>query len=163
MNNVKIIVLIICQVITYFELISAQQDQREITFPLTIPIIEIYDLDSIYTRSMWLKMSIPPSQPYSLEEYVFTLILQIVVIGDVIWDEPFALVYELPGKEKEFIIVNEEKYNIVPERFNNFFIEIHSKKKGWVKFELALFDEVSGGVYVPINSYPLRRRDFLLE
>jgi hypothetical protein len=80
-----------------------------------------------------------------------------------IWDKPFALLYELPGREKEFILVNEERYELLPEKFNQFIVEVLTKEKGWTKFELAVFDEASGGVYIPINSYPLRRRDFLLE
>lgn len=108
-------------------------------------------------------MSIPPSRSYMLVEYVFTLILQIVVLGDDVWNEPFALIYELPGSEKEFIIVNEERYEILPETFNSFIVEIHTKQKGWAKFELAIFNENTGGFDVPVNFYPLRKRDFLLE
>ncbi len=141
----------------------AQSEDENNNFPLTIAYIEIFNLDSIYTRSQWVTQSIPPSRPYHFKEYVYTLVLNIVVLGEDIWNKPFALIYELPDKEKGFIVINEEDYELVPESFNNLFVEIHSKKKGWAKFELAVFDEVSGGVYIPINSYPLRRRDFLLE
>jgi len=163
MNRLKCIPFVIFILFVLLEKSPAQTIDEKDIFPLTIPFIEIYDLDSIYSRSQWITRSIPPSSPPHFEEYVYTLVLNIVVLGKDVWNKPFALVYELPDKEKGFIIVNKEEYEIIPENFNNFFIEIHSKKKGWVKFELALFDEVSGGVYVPINSYPLRRRDFLLE
>ncbi len=56
-------------------------------------------------------------------------------------DKPFALLYELPGREKEFIFVNEERYELLPEKFNQFIVEVLTKEKGWAKFELAVFDE----------------------
>ncbi|MDZ7622887.1 MAG: hypothetical protein U5J96_00345 [Ignavibacteriaceae bacterium] len=155
--------ILISLLITNVDRSFAQSEDKKNNFPLTIAYIDIFNLDSIYTRSQWVTRSIPPSRSYHFEEYVYTLVLNIVVLGEDIWNKPFALIYELPDKEKGFIVVNEEEYELAPERFNNLLVEIHTKKKGWAKFELALFDEVSGGVYIPINSYPLRRRDFLLE
>jgi hypothetical protein len=38
-----------------------------------------------------------------------------------------------------------------------------TKQNSWAKFEMAIYDEVLGGVYIPLNSYPLKKRDFLLE
>jgi hypothetical protein len=135
----------------------------ESNFPLTIPFIKIYDKDSIYTQSMWITRKIPPTQVYKLDKYVYTLILTIVVLESDSWNKPFVLFYELPDREKGFIIVNEEQYELLPDRFNDIIVEIHTKKTGWAKFELAVYDELTGGFYVPENSYPLRRRDFLLE
>jgi len=112
---------------------------------------------------MWITLKIPPTRVYTFDEYVYTLILTIVVLGDDSWNESFVLFYELPDREKGSIIVNEEQYELLPDRFNEFIVEIHTKEMGWAKFELAVYDELTGGFYVPENSYPLRRRDFLLE
>jgi hypothetical protein len=158
----KIISLIILSIITYIELVSAQTDEGKKTFPLTIPIIEIYDLDTTY-KMTWMTRTIPPREGHKIDGYVYKLVITITVMDEEIWDKPFALLYEIPGREKEFILVNEERYELLPEKFNQLIVEVLTKEKGWVKFELAVFDEASGGVYVPINSYPLRRRDFLLE
>ena len=76
---------------------------------------------------------------------------------------PFALVFELPDSKRGFIVVNEEQYELLPEKFNQFLVEVHTKKKGWAKFELAEYDELTGEAYIPQNTYPLRRRDFLFE
>jgi len=162
MHKMKIISLIILSIITYIELVSAQTDEGKKTFPLTIPIIEIYDLDSTY-KMTWMTRTIPPREGHKIDRYVYKLVITIMVMDEEIWDKPFALLYELPGREKEFILVNEERYELLPEKFNQFIVEVLTKEKGWVKFELAVYDEVTGGIYVPINSYPLRRRDFLLE
>ncbi len=155
--------ILITLLITNVHRSFAQSEDKKNNFPLTVAYIDIFNLDSIYTRSQWTTLSVPPSRPHHLEAYVYTLVLNIVVLGDSAWNKPFALIYELPNKEKGFIIVNEEEYELVPERFNNLLVEVHTKKKGWAKFELAIYDEILGGVFVPINSYPLRRRDFLLE
>jgi len=163
MKTLKFGAIIILLMLTNIEKSFTQSEDKKNNFPLTIAYIEIFNLDSIYTKSQWVTRSIPPSRSYHFEEYVYTLVLNIVVLEKDIWNKPFALIYNLPDKEKGFIIVNEEEFELLPERFNNLFVEIHTKKKGWAKFELAVFDEVSGGVYIPINSYPLRRRDFLLE
>ena len=149
-------------IITYFSSVSAQSDKAKDIFPLTIPIIEIYDLDTTY-KITWMTRTIPPREGHKIDKYVYKLVITITVMDKDIWDKPFALLYELPGREKEFILVNEERYELLPEKFNQFIVEVLTKEKGWVKFELAVFDEASGGVYIPINSYPLRRRDFLLE
>jgi hypothetical protein len=163
MKTLKFGVILITLLITTIHRSFAQVEDNKNKFPLTIAYIEIFNLDSIYTRSQWVTQSIPPSRPYHFEEYVYTLVLNIVVLGDDIWNKQFALIYELPDNEKGFIVVNDEEYELTPERFNNLLFEIHAKKNGWAKFELAVYDEVSGGVYVPNDSYPLRRRDFLLE
>ncbi len=155
--------IIISLMLTNIEKSFAQSEDKKNYFPLTIASIDIFNLDSIYTRSQWVTRSIPPSRSYHFEEYVYTLVLNIVVLGEDVWNKSFALIYDLPDKEKGFVVVNEEEYELVPEKFNNLLVEIHTKKKGWAKFELAVIDEASGGVYIPINSYPLRRRDFLLE
>ena len=137
-------------------------DSDEDTFPLTIPLIETYDLDTTY-RTTWQTRTIPPNLGYRINDFIYKLVITITVVGSETWNQPFALVYEIPGYTKDFIIVNEERYDLLPDRFNQFIVEIRTKKKGWAKFELAVFDEVSGGIYIPINSFPLRRRDFLLE
>ena len=137
-------------------------DSDEDTFPLTIPLIETYDLDTTY-RTTWQTRTIPPNLGYRINDFIYKPVITITVVGSETWNQPFALVYEIPGYTKDFIIVNEERYDLLPDRFNQFIVEIRTKKKGWAKFELAVFDEVSGGIYIPINSFPLRRRDFLLE
>ncbi|MGB5289173.1 MAG: hypothetical protein WBN42_11845 [Ignavibacteriaceae bacterium] len=140
----------------------AQTIQEKDVFPLTIPFIEIYDLDTTY-KMTWMTRTIPPREGHKIDRYVYKLVITITLMDEEIWDKPFALLYELPGREKEFILVNEERYELLPEKFNQFIVEVLTKQKGWAKFELAIYDEISGGVFVPINSYPLRRRDFLLE
>lgn len=162
MHKMKIISLIILPIITCFELVSAQPDEGRKAFPLTIPIIEIYDLDTTY-KLTWMTRTIPPREGHKIDRYVYKLVITITVMDEEIWDKPFALLYELPGREKEFILVNEERYELLPEKFNQFIVEILTKQKGWAKFELAIYDEISGGVFVPINSYPLIRRDFFME
>ena len=112
---------------------------------------------------MWITLKIPPKRVYKFDEYVYKLILTIVVLEKDSWNEPFVLLYELPDREKGFIVVNEEQYDLLPDRFNEFIVEIHTKEMGWAKFELANYNELTGGFYVPENSYPLRRRDLLLE
>lgn len=163
MVSSRLLVFVVVLTIVFVEINFPQVNKVDQPFPLTIASIEIFNLDSIYTRSQWITRSIPPTRSYHFEEYVYTLVLNIVVLAEDIWNKPFALIYELPDREKAFIIVNEEEFELLPDKFNNLFVEIHAKKKGWAKFELAVYDEVSGGVYIPINSYPLRRRDFLLE
>ena len=155
--------IIILLMLTNVEKSFAQSEDKKNNFPLTIAYIDIFSLDSIYTKSQWITRAIPPSRSYHFEEYVYTLVLNIVVLGEDVWNKSFALIYDLPDKGKGFIVVNEEEYELASERFNNLFVEIHTKKKGWAKFELAIYDEVLGGAYIPLNSYPLRRRDFLLE
>ena len=157
------IIVLLSIIIVFANPLPAQNLEEESDFPLTIPFIKIYDKDSIYTQSMWTTRKIPPTRVYKFDKYVYTLILTIVVLGDDSWNEPFALIYELPDREKGFLIVNEEQYELLPDRFNEFIVEIHTKEMGWAKFELAVYDELTGGFYVPENSYPLRRRDFLLE
>jgi len=66
-------------------------------------------------------------------------------------------------KKKDFIIINEERFQLIPDSFYDFLVEVRTKQIGWAKFELTVYDELTGSVYVPIDSYPLRRRDFLLE
>jgi hypothetical protein len=163
MKSLKFGAILITLLITNIHRSFAQAEDNKNNFPLTIAYIEIFNLDSIYTRSQWVMQSIPSSRPYHFEEYVYTLVFNIVVLGKDIWNKPFALIYELPDTEKGFIVVNDEEYELTPERFNNLLVEIHTKKKGWAKFELAVYDEISGGVFVQNDSYPLRRRDFLLE
>lgn len=138
------------------------QSDSEITFPLTIPFIEIYDLDTTY-RTTWQTLTIPPNEGYSINSFIYKLLITVNVVGKKSWNKPFALVYELPGYKKEFIIVNEERYDLLPDSFNQFIVEIRTKEKGWAKFELAEYDELTGKAYVPQNTYPLRRRNFLFE
>ena len=157
-------ITVLLSIVVVFTNKSFAQNVEEISnFPLTIPFIKIYDKDSLYTQSMWNTRKIPPTRTYKFDEFVYTLILTIIVLENNSWNKPFVLFYELPDREKGFIIVNEELYVLLPDRFNEFLVEIHTKEMGWVKFELAVYDELTGGFYVPENSYPLRRRDFLLE
>jgi len=157
-------IIVLFSIIIVFVIPSlAQNMEEESDFPLTIPFIKIYDKDSTYTQSKWLTRRIPPTRVYRFDEYIYTLLLEIVVLGSENWGDPFVLIYELPEGEKGFIIINEEQYELLPDQFNDFIVEIHTKKTGWVKFELAVYDELTGSFYVPTNSYPLRRRDFLLE
>ena len=162
MNRLKCIPFVIFILFVLLEKSPAQTIEEKDLFPLTIPFIEFYDLDTTY-KLTWKTRTIPPREGYKIDKYVYKLVITITVMNKEIWDKPFALLYELPGREKEFILVNEERYELLPEKFNQFIVEVLTKQKGWAKFELAVFDEASGGVYVPINSYPLRRRDFLLE
>ena len=162
MNRLKCVPFVIFILFVLSGKSPAQTNQEKDVFPLTIPFIEIYDLDTTY-KLTWKTRTIPPREGYKIDKYVYKLVITITVMDKEIWDKPFALLYELPGREKEFILVNEERYELLPEKFNQFIVEVLIKEKGWVKFELAVFDEASGGVYIPINSYPLRRRDFLLE
>jgi len=158
------IIVLFSIIIVLTNLLPAQEMEEESIFPLTIPFIKIYDKDSTYTQSMWLTRRIPPKHRiYKFDEYIYTLILKIVVLGSDSWSDPFALSYELPNGEKGFLIINEEKYELFPDQFNDFIVEIHTKEIGWARFALAVYDELTGGFYIPINSYPLRRRDFLLE
>jgi hypothetical protein len=162
MTSSRLLIIIFILIIVLVGKVLAQSDKEKSIFPLTIPIIEIYDLDTTY-KLTWKTRTIPPREGYKIDKYVYKLVITITVMDKEIWDKPFALLYELPGREKEFILVNEERYELLPEKFNQFIVEVLTKEKGWTKFELAVFDEASGGVYIPINSYPLRRRDFLLE
>ena len=163
MKGVKNIIVFFSIIIVFVNPSFAQTIKDELSFPLTIPFIKIYGKDSIYTQSMWTTKKIPPTRVHKFDEYVYTLILTIVVLESDSWNAPFVLFYELPDREKGFIKVNEEQYELLPDRFNYFIVEIHTKEMGWAKFELAVYDELTGGFYVPENSYPLRRRDFLLE
>jgi len=162
MTSSKLSIIIFLFILTSIERVSAQSEIANDIFPLTIPIIEIYDLDTTY-KLTWMTRTIPPRKGHKIDKYVYKLVITITVLGDSIWNKPFALLYELPRREKEFVVVNEERYQLLPDKFNQFIVEILTKQKGWAKFELALFDEVTGGAYIPINSFPLRRRDFLLE
>jgi len=162
MNRLKCIPFVIFILFVLLEKSPAQTIEEKDLFPLTIPFIEFYDLDTTY-KLTWKTRTIPPREGYKIDKYVYKLVITITVMNKEIWDKPFALLYELPGREKEFILVNEERYELLPEKFNQFIVEVLTKEKGWVKFELAMFDEVTGGAYIPINSFPLRRRDFLLE
>jgi len=162
MNKLKYIPFVIFILFVLLEKSPAQIIDEKDFFPLTIPFIEIYDLDTTY-KLTWKTKTIPPREGYKIDKYVYKLVITITVMDKEIWDKPFALLYELPGREKEFILVNEERFELLPEKFNQFIVEVLTKEKGWTKFELAVYDEVLGGAYIPLNSYPLRRRDFLLE
>lgn len=139
-----------------------QSDFKENTFPLTIPFIDIYDLDTTY-KVTWKTRTILANKGRTIDKYIYRLVITITVMNNDIWNKPFALVYELPGYKKEFIIVNDERYDLLPDSFNQFIVEVRTTKKGWAKFELAEFDELTGRTYVPQNTYPLRRRDFLFK
>jgi len=162
MNKLKYIPFVIFILFVLLEKSPAQIIDEKDFFPLTIPFIEIYDLDTTY-KLTWKTKTIPPREGYKIDKYVYKLVITITVMDKEIWDKPFALLYELPGREKEFILVNEERFELLPEKFNQFIVEVLTKEKGWTKFELAVYDEVLGGAYIPLKSYPLRRRDFLLE
>jgi hypothetical protein len=164
LNTLKFVTLVFFLAITFIETSHTQSDKVDQIFPLTIPFIDLYSLDTTY-HTTWRTFSIPPKDYHkgSIDEFVYELVITITVVGSEMWNQPFALVYVIPGYTKDFIVVNEEKYDLLPDRFNQFIVEIRTKKKGWAKFELVVYDELSGGVFVPINSFPLRRRDFLLE
>jgi len=162
MNKLKYIPFVIFILLALSERSPAQIIDSKDSFPLTIPFIEIYDLDTTY-KLTWKTRTIPPNESRTIDKYVYKLVITVIVKDKETWNKPFALLYEIPGYKKEFMVVNEEKFELSSESFKQFIVEVHTKKKGWAKFELAIYDEVSGGVYVPINSYPLRRRDFLLE
>jgi len=162
MNKLKYIPFVIFILFVLLEKSPAQIIDEKDFFPLTIPFIEIYDLDTTY-KLTWKTKTIPPREGYKIDKYVYKLVITITVMDKEIWDKPFALLYELPGRDKEFTLVNEERYELLPEKFNQFIVEVLTKEKGWAKFELAIYDEVLGGAYIPLNSYPLIRRDFLLE
>ncbi len=161
MTSIKFTALIISLLIISVQKISAQTNKYEI-FPLTIPFIEIYDLDTTY-KMTWMTRTIPPQKGHKIDKYVYKLVITIILMDDEIWDRPFALLYELPDLERGFIVVNEERYQLFPDKFNQFIVEVMTKQKGWAKFELGDYDEPTGGIYIPVNSYPLRKRDFLLE
>jgi len=161
MTRIKFMVFIIFLLIISVEKISAQTNEHEV-FPLTIPFIEIYDLDTTYIPT-WETQTIPPNTGYGINDFVYKLVITITVMGKETWNKPFTLIYDLPGYKREYIVLNEELYELSPDIFNKFLVEIHTKQKGWAKFELANYDETTGGIYVPANSYPLRKRDFLLE
>ena len=154
--------------LTYLVLIAgsmnlhSQTEKENSYFPLTISFIEVYDLDTSFNPA-WITKSIPPNRGYRMDDYSYKLVITINVIDQKNWNEPFVLIYELPNSEREFIVINEERYELSPDNFNKFLVEVHTKEKGWAKFELALFNDLSGGFYIPLKSYPLRRRDFLLE
>ena len=162
MNSVSNIIVLLLIFIVVANPLPAQKLEEESVFPLTIPFIKIYDKDTTF-QPTWISMSIPPSQGYKVNKYIFSLVITITVVGKETWDKPFALVYELPGDKKEFIIINEERFELIPDSFHKFIVEVRTKQIGWAKFELAVYDEFTGGFYVPENSYPLRRRDFMLE
>ncbi len=164
MNTPKLVAAIVFLVIIFIEIDYPQTDKVDQPFPLTIPFIDLFSLDTTY-HITWRTFRIPPKEYYkdSIDEFIYKLVITITVVGSEMWNQPFGLVYEIPGYKKDFIVINKERYDLLPDRFNQFIVEIRTKKKGWAKFELAVYDEVSGAVYVPINSYPLRRRDFQLE
>ena len=164
MNIPRIAALVAVLIITFVEINYPQADKVDPPFPITIPFIDLYSLDTTY-HTTWRTFRIPPKEYHkgSIDEFIYKLVITITVVGNETWNQPFGLVYEIPGYKKDFIVVNEEKYDLLPDKFNHFIVELRTKKKGWAKFELAVYDEVTGGIYVPINSYPLRRRDFLLE
>jgi len=145
MNRLKCIPFVIFILFVLLDKSPAQTIDKKDIFPLTIPIIEIYDLDTTY-KLTWKSRTIPPREGYKIDKYVYKLVITITVMDKEIWDKPFALLYELPGREKEFILVNEERYELLPEKFNQFIVEVRTKEKGWAKFELAVYDEVTGGV-----------------
>jgi hypothetical protein len=156
-----ILVLLLFQ-FTFSGKTLSQIFKKENTFPLTIPFIKIFDKDTTY-KSTWKMRAIPPRYGSRIDKYIYKLIVTITVPGGMIWSEPFALLYNIPGLESGFIIVNEERYDILPDRFNELIVEIRTKHHGWAKFELAAFDELTGEVHIPDNDFPLRRKDFLLE
>ena len=162
MTASRLLIIIFFLIVTCIERVSAQADKEKDIFPLTIPIIEIYDLDTTY-HTLWKTKSIPPRKVVSINDFIYRLVITITIIGEETWNKSFALRYELPGNNREFIVVNEERYELLPDTFNQFIVEVRTKQKGWAKFELAIYDEVTGGAIVPVNSYPLRGRDFLLE
>ena len=161
-KSVTNIIVFLSIIIVFANPLPAQNLEEESNFPLTIPFIKIYDKDSTY-RHTWMTRTIPPHRGHKFDKYIFSLVITIVVVGKKTWDKPFALVYELPGEKKDFIIINEERFDLIPDSFHEFLVEVRTKQNGWAKFELAVYDELTGSIYVPINSYPLRRRDFLLE
>ena len=112
-KSVSNIIVLLSIINVFANPLPAQNLEEESDFPLTIPFIKIYDKDSIYTQSMWTTRKIPPTRVYKFDKYVYTLILTIVVLGDDSWNEPFALIYELPDREKGFLIVNEEQYELL--------------------------------------------------
>jgi len=142
--------------------LHSQIEKENSYFPLTIPFIEVYDLDTSFAPT-WSTKSIPPNRGFRIDDYIYKLVITINVIDQKNWNEPFALLYELPNSEREFIVINEERYELSPDNFNKFLVEVHTKEKGWAKFELAVFNDLYGEFYIPLKSYPLRRRDFLLE
>ena len=154
--------------LTYLVLVAgsmnlhSQIEKENSYFPLTIPFIEVYDLDTSFAPT-WSTKSIPQNRGYRIDDYIYKLVITITLIDQENWNEPFALVYELPNSDREFIVINEERYELSTDNFNQFLVEVHTKEKGWAKFELALINDLSGGFYIPLRSYPLRRRDFLLE
>jgi hypothetical protein len=162
MNTSKIFAGILFLILIFSEKTLAQSESDQNTFPLTIPFIEIYDLDTTY-NTLWATRIIPRKHYHSIKDFVYKLVITITVVGNETWNKPFALVYEIPDYTKELIVVNEERYDLLPDRFNQFIVEVHTKKKGWAKFELAEYDELTGEAYIPQNTYPLRRRDFLFE
>ena len=52
--------IIISLMLTNIEKSFAQSEVKKNYFPLTIASIDIFNLDSIYTRSQWVTRSIPP-------------------------------------------------------------------------------------------------------
>lgn len=161
-KSVSNIIVLLSIIIVFVNPSPAQNLEEESNFPLTIPFIKIYDKDTTY-QTTWITWTIPPNRGYKVDKYIFSLLITITVVGKETWDKPFALVYELPGDKKEFIIINEERFELIPDSFHEFIIEVRTKQIGWAKFELAIYDENTDDVYIPQNDFPLRRRDFLLE
>ncbi len=162
MKSMSNIIVLLSIIIVFANPLPPQNLEEESDFPLTIPFIKIYDKDTTY-RTTWNSRSIPLNRGYKIDKYIFNLLITITVVGKETWDKPFALVYELPVDKKEFIIINEERFELTPDSFHDFLVEVRTKQIGWAKFELAVYDELKDSIYVPINSYPLRRKDFLLE
>lgn len=155
------LVLLVFQ-FTFSSKAFSQNFEIENTFPLTIPFIKIFDKNTSY-KPTWKTRTIPPQYGSQIDKYIYNLIITITVLDDKIWSEPFALIYNIPGLESGFIIVNKERYDLLPDRFNELIVEIRTIHQGWAKFELASYDELSGDVYIPGKDFPLRRKDFLLE
>jgi len=163
MNNFIInLTLAILILTTNSSYLKAQTYEEKSYFPLTIPFIETYELDTSFIPT-WKTRAIPASRGYGINYFNYKLLITITVMGKENWNLPFALVFELPDSKRGFIVVNQERYELLPDKFNQFLVEVHSKKKGWATFELAALNDITEEVLIPIESFPLRRRDFLLE
>ena len=94
--------------------LKARADEEKSYFPWTIPFIEIYELDTSFIPT-WKTRAIPASRAYGIDYFNYKLVITITVMGKENWNLPFALVFELPDFKREFIVVNEERYELLPD------------------------------------------------
>jgi hypothetical protein len=131
---------------------------------IVITFVTAKCIDTTYTLPVFQTRVYPPSlqNTYVKDKLVYEVLITVRIGGDnFVFNRPLALTCYLPKNEKQTLIVNQERDELMSDMSYQYSMILTTKQKGWVKVVVGEWDDseleinnyggikyISGSVYI---------------